>query len=101
VIGPTVGGLLSELYNWRWAFYMIVPVGLVSFVGLRLTLPADRPLGRIRLDWTGFLSLSTAIACVQLVLSRGQRLDWFRIARDPDRDVHRGGSPSGSSSPTA
>ncbi|HSI02819.1 MAG TPA: DHA2 family efflux MFS transporter permease subunit [Reyranella sp.] len=77
VIGPTVGGMLSELYNWRWAFYMIVPVGLVSFVGLRLTLPADRPLGRIRLDWTGFLSLSTAIASVQLVLSRGQRLDWF------------------------
>jgi MFS transporter, DHA2 family, multidrug resistance protein len=77
VIGPTVGGMLSELYNWRWAFYMIVPVGFLSFIGLRLTLPADRPLGRIRLDWTGFLSLSTAIACVQLVLSRGQRLDWF------------------------
>jgi len=77
VIGPTVGGMLSELYNWRWAFYMIVPVGLLAFVGLRLTLPADRPLGRIRLDWTGFLSLSTAIASVQLVLSRGQRLDWF------------------------
>src|SRR5215813_1714810 len=77
VIGPTVGGLLSELYSWRWAFYMIVPVGLISFVGLRLTLPADRPLGRASLDWTGFLSLSVAIACVQLVLSRGQRLDWF------------------------
>jgi DHA2 family multidrug resistance protein len=40
-------------------------------------LPADRPTGRIALDWTGFLSLSVAIACVQLVLSRGQRLDWF------------------------
>src|SRR5882724_3433711 len=77
VIGPTVGGLLSELYNWRWAFYMIVPVGFLSFIGLRLTLPADKPLGRISLDWTGFLSLSTAIAGVQLVLSRGQRLDWF------------------------
>src|SRR4030095_8504799 len=77
VIAPTLGGMLSELYNWRWAFYMIVPVGLVSFVGLRLTLPARRPLGRISLDWTGFLSLSTAIASVQLVLSRGQRLDWF------------------------
>jgi DHA2 family multidrug resistance protein len=77
VIGPTVGGLLSELYNWRWAFYMIVPVGFLSFAGLRFTLPADRPLGRTSLDWTGFLSLSTAIACVQLVLSRGQRLDWF------------------------
>jgi len=77
VIGPTVGGLLSELYNWRWAFYMIVPVGFLSFVGLRLTLPADKPIGRTSLDWTGFLSLSTAIAGVQLVLSRGQRLDWF------------------------
>ena len=77
VIGPTMGGLLSELYGWRWAFYMIVPVGLMSFVGLRLTLPRDRPLGRTSLDWTGFLSLSVAIAGVQLVLSRGQRLDWF------------------------
>jgi DHA2 family multidrug resistance protein len=77
VIGPTVGGLLSELYSWRWAFYMIVPVGLISFVGLRFSLPPDRPLGRASLDWTGFLSLSIAIACVQLVLSRGQRLDWF------------------------
>jgi len=77
VIGPTVGGMLSELYNWRWAFYMIVPVGFLSFIGLRFTLPADRPTGRTRLDWTGFLSLSTAIAGVQLVLSRGQRLDWF------------------------
>lgn len=77
VIGPTVGGLLSELYSWRWAFYMIVPVGLISFIGLRLTLPKDRPTGRVALDWTGFLSLSIAIAGVQLVLSRGQRLDWF------------------------
>ena len=77
VIGPTVGGMLSELYSWRWAFYMIVPVGLISCVGLRLTLVRDRPTGRTSLDWTGFLSLAVTIACVQLVLSRGQRLDWF------------------------
>ena len=87
VIGPTVGGMLSEIYSWRWAFYMIVPVGLISFVGLRLTLPHDRPTGRVALDWTGFLSLSVAIACVQLVLSRGQRLDWFELRRDHHRDV--------------
>ena len=77
VIGPTVGGMLAELYSWRWAFYMVVPVGLMSFAGLRLTLVRDRPTGRASLDWTGFLSLSVTIACVQLVLSRGQRLDWF------------------------
>lgn len=80
VIGPTVGSMLSEIYSWRWAFYMIVPVGVISFVGLRLTLPYDRPTGQARLDWTGFLSLSVTIACVQLVLSRGQRLDWFESA---------------------
>ncbi|MFO1083740.1 MAG: DHA2 family efflux MFS transporter permease subunit [Reyranellaceae bacterium] len=77
VIGPTVGGMLSELYSWRWAFYMVVPVGCLSFIGLRLTLPYDRPTGRVSLDWTGFLSLAVAISGVQLVLSRGQRLDWF------------------------
>src|SRR6185436_6498042 len=52
VIGPTLGGLLSELYGWRWAFYMIVPVGLLSFIGLRFTLAHDRPTGRTSLDWT-------------------------------------------------
>ena len=77
VIGPTLGGLLSELYGWRWAFYMLVPVGFLSFAGLRFTLPQDKPAGRTALDWTGFLSLSVTIGCVQLVLSRGQRLDWF------------------------
>ena len=77
VIGPTLGGMLSELYSWRWAFYMIVPVGLVSVIGLRLVLPRDRPSTPVSLDWMGFLSLAVAIACVQLVLSRGQRLDWF------------------------
>src|SRR5882672_11965883 len=100
VIGPTVGGLLSEIYSWRWAFYMIMPVGLVSFAGLRLTLPHDRPTGRVALDWTGFLSLSVAIACVQLVLSRGQRLDWFESG-EIVVETFVAASPSGSSSPTA
>jgi len=77
VIGPTLGGLLSEMYSWRWAFFMIVPVGLAAYVGLRFTLPRDPPPGKTGLDWMGFLSLAVAISCVQLVLSRGQRLDWF------------------------
>lgn len=79
VVGPAVGGWLAEIYNWRWAFYMIVPAGVLATLALRFTLPADQP-GEIRhipLDWTGFLALATAIACVQLILSRGQRLDWY------------------------
>ncbi len=77
VIGPTLGGFLAELYSWRWAFYMLVPVGATAWVGLRLTLPKDSASGHARLDWVGFLTLAAAISCVQLVLSRGQRLDWF------------------------
>ena len=77
VIGPVFGGMLAEAYNWRWAFYMIVPAGLLAAVALAFALPADRPGDRIPFDWTGFLALAIAIACLQLVLSRGQRLDWF------------------------
>ena len=77
VIGPTLGGYLADEYSWRWAFYMLVPVGLASVVALRFTLSADRPEAQVRLDWIGFLTLAAAMSCVQLVLSRGQRLDWF------------------------
>jgi MFS transporter, DHA2 family, multidrug resistance protein len=77
VIGPTLGGFLAEAYSWRWAFYMLVPVGFASVAAVWLTLPRDRPEARVRLDWIGFLTLAAAMSCVQLVLSRGQRLDWF------------------------
>ena len=77
VIGPALGGYLAELYSWRWAFYLLVPVGLVSFVGLWFSMLPDPQRAPVRLDWTGFLTLSAAISCVQLVLSRGQRLDWY------------------------
>ncbi|HJU32851.1 MAG TPA: MFS transporter, partial [Hyphomicrobiaceae bacterium] len=56
VVGPVLGGYLAEAYTWRWAFHMLVPVGLVAFIALRLTLPADRPASRMQLDWTGFLA---------------------------------------------
>ncbi|MGE0717720.1 MAG: DHA2 family efflux MFS transporter permease subunit [Alphaproteobacteria bacterium] len=77
VIGPLLGGMLAEAWSWRWAFYMIVPAGAVATVALRFVLPPGRQGAPTRLDWIGFLSLSAAIACMQLVLSRGQRLDWL------------------------
>ena len=77
VIGPVFGGILAETYNWRWAFYMIVPAGALAAVALHFALPQDRPQKRVPMDWLGFLLLAISIACVQLVLSRGQRLDWF------------------------
>src|ERR1700686_1114256 len=77
VIGPALGGYMSDMYSWRWAFYGLVPVGVASCIGLQLSMLRDPPRQSVRLDWIGFLSLSAAISCLQLVLSRGQRLDWY------------------------
>jgi DHA2 family multidrug resistance protein len=56
---------------------MIVPAGVAAFIALWLVLPREEPGSGTRLDWIGFLSLSLALGCLQLVLSRGQRLDWY------------------------
>lgn len=76
-IGPMVGGVMAEWYSWRYAFYLMVPVAVVSSVGVMLALPRTRQAVAVKLEWTGFLLITTSIACIQLALSRGQRLDWF------------------------
>ena len=77
VIGPMFAGEIAESLGWRWGFWMVLPFSVVGFVGLQLVLPKDKPSHRPYLDWVGFLSLALAIGAAQLVLSRGQRLDWF------------------------
>lgn len=79
ILGPGIGGYLAEVYSWRWSFYMILPAGILAFIGLQLTMPkgVGTETSGSRFDWIGFLALSVSIACIQLVLSRGQRLDWY------------------------
>ncbi len=77
VIGPALAGFLAESYTWRAGYYMIVPVAAIACMVSHFALPREKPGAKAHLDWTGFLSLSLAIAATQLVLSRGQRLDWF------------------------
>lgn len=77
VIGPTVGGYISEAYDWRWVFYIIGPFSALAFLGSWLYIRDDRVNRDSRLDWTGFISLSIALAALQLLLDRGNRLDWF------------------------
>jgi DHA2 family multidrug resistance protein len=77
IVGPTLGGYLTEVYNWRWVFYVNLPFGLMAFAGLWLFLNDSEPAGRSHFDWAGFLVLSMGLAGLQLMLDRGQLLDWF------------------------
>lgn len=77
-LGPTLGGEISEAYGWRWGFFMIVPVAVITAIGCRFVIPTRASREKVGLDWSGFLTLSIAIACAQLMFSRGQRLDWFQ-----------------------
>lgn len=77
VFGPIFGSMMAEAYNWRAAFFMIVPPGLVAMACIWFSLSEYRDRTRTQLDWTGFLALSVAITGLQLMIDRGQRLDWF------------------------
>ena len=77
VTGPVFGSMISEAYSWRAAFFMIVPPGLAATTCIWFALSRHTERGSARLDWTGFVALSLAIAAAQLIIDRGQRLDWF------------------------
>ena len=77
IMGPTLGGYLTEVYNWRYVFYVNLPFGLLAITGLTLFLPKNQARSELKFDWTGFLILATGIAAFQLMLDRGEKLDWF------------------------
>jgi MFS transporter, DHA2 family, multidrug resistance protein len=77
IMGPTVGGWLTEMYSWRWVFYINLPFGLLAAVGLMIFLPGGGEQGRLRFDWLGFSVLTIGIGGLQLMLDRGHDQDWF------------------------
>jgi DHA2 family multidrug resistance protein len=76
ILGPTLGGYLTEVYNWRWVFYINVPIGILTFAGLSAYLSETRTT-KGSFDWFGFATLSIAIGSFQMMLDRGEQLDWF------------------------
>jgi MFS transporter, DHA2 family, multidrug resistance protein len=77
ILGPTAGGWLTEYYNWRWVFYINVPFGVLSLLGISV-LAKESPLDKERpFDLPGFMLLSIAIVGLQLMLDRGQSLYWL------------------------
>ena len=78
ILGPIVGGWLTEEYSWRWCFYINVPIGILVVLGALAFVPESGRVPGRKLDTLGFLFLSLAIGCFQLVLDRGEQKGWFR-----------------------
>jgi DHA2 family multidrug resistance protein len=77
ILGPTLGGWLTEYYDWRWVFYINLPFGLLAWFGLGLYVRETDIDAARRFDLMGFAMLSLGIGALQMMLDRGGTLDWF------------------------
>jgi MFS transporter, DHA2 family, multidrug resistance protein len=77
ILGPTLGGILTEYYNWRWCFYVNLPVGTIATIGLMYFFHDSRRDESLNFDWLGFAVLALGVGAFQLMLDRGTDQDWF------------------------
>ncbi|MBV8889504.1 MAG: DHA2 family efflux MFS transporter permease subunit [Alphaproteobacteria bacterium] len=77
IMGPTLGGWLTDEYSWRWVFYINLPVGLIATLGILLFLRETHHGRREPFDFLGFLAFGFAVGALQLLLDRGELKDWF------------------------
>jgi DHA2 family multidrug resistance protein len=80
ILGPTLGGLITDNFNWRWIFYINIPVGITAFL-LVLRMVEDPPHARAhgmgRVDYFGLGLIAIGLGALQIVLDKGQQDDWF------------------------
>ena len=77
ILGPTLGGWLTDSYNWRWVFFINVPVGALALYGIGKYIRQIPAARRMSFDLFGFATLSIAIGALQMLLDRGNQNDWF------------------------
>jgi DHA2 family multidrug resistance protein len=79
ILGPTLGGWLTDTYSWRWVFYINLPIGLASLVMISLFLydPPYIRRGTMRVDFWGLGMLAVGMGALQIMLDKGQEEDWF------------------------
>jgi len=77
ILGPSLGGYLTEFYNWRWVFFINLPFGLLALAGLLLFIEETEVDRKRRFDLMGFLLLTVAIGAFQLMLDQGESKNWF------------------------
>ena len=77
ILGPALGGWLTEYFSWRWVFYINLPIGILAFTGLYLYMENDKGGLERPFDFLGFGALITFIGAFQVMLDRGSGQDWF------------------------
>jgi MFS transporter, DHA2 family, multidrug resistance protein len=86
-IGPPLGGWITDSFSWRWIFFINIPIGIVSLVltsrivsdppEFKREVEAARAAGKLKIDYMGIMLIAIGFACLEVVLDRGERLDWF------------------------
>lgn len=77
IMGPSLGAWLTETYSWHWVFFVNLPFGIFTVLGLVIFMDETKKNVELRFDWFGFTALAIAIGSLQLALDRGEQLDWF------------------------
>jgi DHA2 family multidrug resistance protein len=81
IVGPALGGWLTDLLSWSWIFYVNLPFGVLAFACIAAFMPRDEAARAPKpFDVTGFVLLALALGSLQFILERGERLDWFESA---------------------
>jgi MFS transporter, DHA2 family, multidrug resistance protein len=86
-IGPPLGGWITDSFSWRWIFFINIPIGILSLLltsrvvsdppEFKREAEAARAAGKLKIDYVGILLVAIGFACLEVVLDRGERLDWF------------------------
>jgi DHA2 family multidrug resistance protein len=77
VLGPTLGGYLTETWSWRWVFYVNVPVGILAMIGIATSIPRAAGRRRVSFDALGYALLALGLGLLQLFVDRGSGEGWF------------------------
>ena len=77
ILGPTLGGWLTDAYDWRWVFFINVPIGALATYGIWRYIRPAPGARRTRFDMFGFTTLSLTVGALQMLLDRGEQNDWF------------------------
>ena len=77
IMGPTLGGWLTDNYSWHWVFLINLPIGIITVIGLSIFMDETEKREGMRFDWFGFMALAIGIGAMQLMLDRGEDQGWF------------------------